>query len=137
MAERKNQNLKEIIDKYIEVSQERILAAENLYKDGLFRDSISRAYYAMLDICNAVLLTKGLEPKSHAGSIRLFSLHFIKTGIISDKFSAMLSRIEDKRAEADYTQLVDFTKDDAERILAKAKEFVSEVKSYLERAEFI
>lgn len=84
----------------------------------------------MHDASNAALLTKGLHPKTHSGSIRLFNMHFIKTGLALKRFAALLSRIEYRRSEADYT-MASFSREDAEKALDSAKEFVSEVKSIL------
>jgi len=61
---------------------ERLRTAEAALQIGSYRDSISRSYYAFLDTATAALITKDLVPQSHAGAIRLFGLHFVKSGII-------------------------------------------------------
>jgi uncharacterized protein (UPF0332 family) len=49
-----------------------------------------------------VLLTEGLEPKSHEGALRLFGLHFVKPGAFEAKDSHIFSKLMKLREEADY-----------------------------------
>ena len=48
---------------------------------GDYDSCVSRCYYAMFFMAEAVLLTKGLRASSHKGVISLFGEHFAKTGI--------------------------------------------------------
>lgn len=112
------------IQKHLEIASERLGSSETLLKTKHYKDSISRSYYAILDAANALLLTKKLKPKSHAGSIHLFGLHFVKTGIVPAKYGEWFSKIEKFRSDADYVAIIDFTKSDAQEALRKAKEFV-------------
>jgi hypothetical protein len=42
-------------------------AAQELLRLGLLNDAVSRAYYAALHFARALLLTEGVEPKTHGG----------------------------------------------------------------------
>lgn len=76
--------------------------ADVLFKSSEYDGSISRAYYAVFHFATALLLTKGLEARSHEALSRLFNLHFIKTGILPKNFSTILSHAQKAREEADY-----------------------------------
>src|SRR3990172_1979576 len=82
------------------------------------REEIKRAKEAMraanllFDNGWAVLVTKGLEPKSHEGALRLFGLHFVKKGIFSPSDSHIFSKLMKYREEADYNPTYTFTKED-------------------------
>jgi len=76
---------------------------------GLFT-SPSRLYYYIFYHVRALLLSKGLEPKTHEGSLRLLSLHFVKEGILSNKMSHIFSKLMKFREEADYNPSYVFTK---------------------------
>ena len=134
MAEADEGNLGKLIEDYIASARERIESAEHLLKIENFRDSISRAYYAFLDAADAVLLTRNVRPKSHAGTISQFSLYFIKTNIFEQKFIRWFKRIERARLEADYERQKTFTKEDAGEALKEAKEFVDAVASYIQES---
>ena len=73
----KRKNIREEMEK----AAETIDAATLLFDNGFLDDAISRLYYFILHSIKAVLLIKSLEPRSHEGALRLFSLHFVKEGI--------------------------------------------------------
>lgn len=87
---RSKEKLKVLIQGCMENSNERLKSAKLLLENGMYRDSISRSYYAFLDSAEALLLTKDLRPKSHAGTIALFNNHFIKTGILNKNMGSGL-----------------------------------------------
>jgi len=60
----------------------------------------------------ALLFTKGFEPKSHEGALRLLSLHFIKEGIFEPEIAHIFSRLMKYREEADYNPFYVFSKED-------------------------
>ena len=66
-----------------------------------------------------------MVPQSHAGAIKLFSLHYIKPGTIDRKYQRQFAKIEKARIEADYTHLRIFTKNEASEIFVEAGEFVN------------
>lgn len=87
------ENIKKDILEELNRAREALMSAELLFERGLLRDSISRLYYFVLYNVRALLLTKGLEPRSHEGALRLLSLHFIKEGILEPKMAHIFSRL--------------------------------------------
>lgn len=65
-------------------------AAETLLAADLHRDAISRACYACHHHLLALLLSRGLEPKTHAGGVSVFNAHFVRTGLFSSSFNRSL-----------------------------------------------
>ena len=131
--ERSVEELRRLIKEYLNSSHERLESADILFEAGKFRDSISRSYYAFLDAADALLLTKDLRPKSHAGTIRLCNQHFIKEGMLDRKYSRWFKRIEKARLEADYEREKQFSRQDARDALHEAKEFVNAIEELLPR----
>lgn len=68
-----------------------------LLKNEKFDGAVSRAYYAAYHYACAVLLTKGLEARSHQGVQRLFHLHFIRTGVFNPDVGVLLSHAQKAR----------------------------------------
>jgi uncharacterized protein (UPF0332 family) len=92
---------------------ENALAASTLLTEGGFlNDAVSRLYYSLLYRVRALLLTLGLEAKSHEGALRLLSLHFIKTGRLDPEVAHLFSRLMKYREEADYNPSYVFTVED-------------------------
>ena len=72
------ENMRANIESEITRADEAKRAAELLSRNDLVRDAVSKLYYYLLHQVQALLLTVGLEPRSHEGALRLFSLHFVK-----------------------------------------------------------
>jgi hypothetical protein len=77
-------------------------AAAVLLREGLQRDAMSRAYYVALHYARALLLLKDEEPKTHEGVLRRFSLHFVRTAVLTTDEGKLLGRLHKLREEADY-----------------------------------
>jgi uncharacterized protein (UPF0332 family) len=85
-------------------SDESLRAASVLLEAGLLHDAESRLYYAIYHAAMALLLTEGIEPRSHAGVASLLGLHFIKTGRMDADDGRLFARIQKYRIEADYSR---------------------------------
>ncbi|MEK9149604.1 MAG: HEPN domain-containing protein [Candidatus Desantisbacteria bacterium] len=129
---RSKEELKSLIEGYMKSSYERLSSAKLLLDAEKFRDSISRSYYAFLDAADALLLTKDLRPKSHSGTLRLFSQYFIKEGILDRKYSRWFKRIEKARLEADYERAKEFTQEETKEAFEEAKKFVETIEKLLQ-----
>ena len=112
-------------------------AANLLFNNGLSNDAISRLYYFVLYNIRALILTKGLEPKSHEGTLRLFGLHFVKEGIFDPKSSHVFSKLMKYREEADYNPSYVFTKEDFVEFRKEAEELVNRISLFLEEKGYL
>lgn len=77
-------------------------AAEALVAAGLPNDAISRAYYAAFHYARALLLAKGLDPKSHRGVLALLSQHWEHATGLPREAMAAIARLQTFRGLADY-----------------------------------
>ena len=59
-------------------------AASTLFESGLYEDSVSRAYYAVLHAAKAALATFGMFPTTHRAVRRMFGFHLIKSSAEKD-----------------------------------------------------
>ena len=55
----------------LENAKEKLNSAEVLLREKLFKDSLSRSYYAMFSAARALLATKELDSSKHSGVISL------------------------------------------------------------------
>ena len=115
--------MNELIALEIERGDEALKSAETLLTAGLYRDAMSRTYYAVLHYARALLATKGCFPKSHHGVMQLFSQHFIKTGVIAIETGRILARQQKFREESDYTVESRFSPEAIETEIADARHF--------------
>lgn len=108
-----------------------IQAAEVLLKEGLDDFSASRSYYAMFYVAEAILLTKDLSFSSHKAVAAAFGKEFIKTGELPSNLHGYLRDAFRLRQAGDYGSSLSFRKEDAQSLIAQAKEFISTVEEYL------
>jgi len=118
------ENKKKQFKIHISRAKENLKEAEILLKEGTYRGAISRAYYAFFEAAHAALITKGLTAKTHAGLIDLFNIHLVKTEEIPKEFARFYKEAKKAREEADYAFLKKFTKEEAEKIIKEAEEFL-------------
>ncbi len=106
--ENKKENLREEIQR----ASEAMKAAELLFENGFTKDAVAKLYYSLLYTVRAILLTEGLEPKSHEGALRLFGMHFVKHGVFQAGDSHVFSKLMKYREEADYNPSYVFIPED-------------------------
>ena len=75
-----------------------------------------------------MLVTRRLGMSKHSGALTLFSREFVKRGLLRRKWAR---RAFDRRLEADYAELVEFTIADAEDTLGQARTFIDHVRALL------
>lgn len=107
----------------IQRGNDSLKSAEALVELDLILDGLSRAYYAALHHARALLLSMDIIPKSHKGTITLFSLHFIKSGIIPKEFGVIFSILQKIREDSDYEIGTFYERDEAERLLEDTRLF--------------
>ena len=112
-------------------ARESLRAAETLTRDGLYADSISRAYYAILHAAKAALHVHDIVAESHPAVRRLFGLHLVKAGEIESEWSAYLTESLDDRLAADYDVEISFSRQEARSECRRTGEFLKRIKRYL------
>ncbi len=122
---------KEIIKGYIEAAKVKLDSAEILLKHSKYDDTVSRAYYAVFHCAQALLLSIGVKAESHSGVRQLFGLHFIKNEEFSKKYGKYLKKLKDDRENGDYGIFSILEKDDAQKAIKEAEEFIAETVRYL------
>lgn len=131
--ENKRENIREEIERAEKAKE----AAQLLMDNNFISDAISKLYYYLLYGIRALLLTKGLEPKSHEGALRLFGLYFVKEGVFVSKDSHIFSKLMKFREEADYNPSYVFTKEDFKDLAREAEELFFKIKAYLKEKNYL
>jgi uncharacterized protein (UPF0332 family) len=114
-------------------ADEAIKAADLLFDNDLVSDAISRLYYFILYHIRALLLSRGLEPRSHEGALRLLGLHFIREGFLEKSVAQVFSKLMKFREEADYNPVSMFSKEDYVEYRKEAMILADAIKRHLGR----
>jgi uncharacterized protein (UPF0332 family) len=126
-----DQSTQELIRGYLAKAEEKLGVVDRLLAQRDFEDAVSRAYYAAFYAAQALLLSEGLESRSHGGLVALIGLHFVKTGRLDKKFGRYLSNLMEDRQQSDYNVFSGMEKEDAEQSLSEAQAFVAEIRRQL------
>lgn len=110
----------------LQKATESLTSAEILFEADRSTDCVSRAYYAMHQATQALLLAHGIESTSHKGVRMLFGKHFVKTEKSDRRYAASLREAYDARLVADYSGEA-VTSEEAQHLLSDAQAFVAEV----------
>jgi uncharacterized protein (UPF0332 family) len=123
--------MKEDIAEIVQKAERSLNTAFSIFQNNDFDFAVSRAYYSMFYMAEAVLLTKGLSFSKHSGVISGFNQYFVKMKIFDTKYSKMLDAVSKGREVADYDYSHIFSKEKAQELLNNAKEFLEITKKYL------
>jgi len=107
----------------VQKAHESLGAAELLLNEDYAEFAISRAYYTMFYIAQALLLDRELAFSSHAAVISAFGREFAKTGLIPSEFHRYLIDSMELRHIADYRG-EPIGKDEAQTQIERAKQFL-------------
>lgn len=115
-------------------SDDALRAAKALLGIGVLRDSVSRLYYCALHAARALLLSEGLEARSHSGVLSLLSLHFVKPGRVPAELGIVFRRVQAFRESADYTRGFVMTQAELEAEIAAVEALREQIRTYLQTA---
>ncbi len=115
----------------IERSEAELNAAVLLHDKGFYFKSIASSYYSIYHAAKALLLLKGVDPKTHEGVERMFSLYYIKTKEFDLKVGRAIGRLMKMREEADYYPEVVFISEESEEAIKMAGDFLEKAKSII------
>jgi len=128
------QEKQDLIKYRIERAFENFEAAQLLFDNEKFFNSVTAIYYSAFQIVLAVLLTKDISIKTHKSVLNNFSKYFIKDEIFPREFGRLLNKLMDYRSHADYADFVELTKEEVEDLLNQTKIFLDELNKYIQKS---
>lgn len=115
----------------LRAGEEALRSSHILLREGMWADAISRAYYAMVYAARALLLTKGMSPRTHRGVVQVFGREFVVSGRFPVDLAKLLTATMAFRDRADYGPREGLTQDDARRAMEGAERFLEAAKKIL------
>ncbi|MHB2021439.1 MAG: HEPN domain-containing protein [Candidatus Xenobia bacterium] len=113
------------------LSDQAWVAAEGLVSLRLWRPAVSQYYYAVYHAAMSALLSRELEPKTHAGVHAEFNRAFIHSTLLPAELSSALRHRGQEREAADYKRAAVFTPQNAEEARTDAAMFRTAVQALL------
>ena len=107
--------------------------AEQMANLELWDLAANRYYYACFHAAQALLVCDGLSAHTHAGTLGVFGINFVKTGKIDKELGAFFSRMEQLRMKADYNCEYDVTQKEVETMSEPAHNFLAAIKELMKQ----
>ena len=121
------------LSKYrFETSLEALSDAKIMYENERYKNTLNRAYYAIFHAIRAVNALSGFDSSKHSGVIAYFNQIYVKEGVFTKELSKIIRMASENREKADYLDFFIASKEEAERQILRAEEFVDAIKMYLE-----
>ena len=121
-----------------------IKEAEKTFEDAKFLlegkrygSAINRAYYAAFHCAQALIRSKEIFTKTHAGTHSKFGELFVKTDLFPKDIGEYLKRLAGYRTAADYTYEVSVSPKIASQSVDYAQKFLAQTKKYFEEQDSI
>jgi uncharacterized protein len=119
------------IESYLRKADKSVRAARILFDNGIYEDSMSRAYYAMHYAARAALLTEKVAPKTHRGLISEFGNKLVRMGTLTKKELEELSAGLRYRLKSDYEPDFEIDKADLKEQISNAEKFIESIKKFI------
>lgn len=116
----------------IEKSKTYMKSAQVLIQLPDYESAVSRIYYAMFYLTQALLHTQNVQVSTHTGVNQQFGKLFIKTGIFPKEFGRYLSYAAQRRSTGDYEIYNRIDQETAEDLFQMAQIFNQALTEYLQ-----
>ena len=120
---------KNLINKEITAAESDLKDSKDVLDLGKYKLATITAYYSMFHAARAMLYSKGYREKSHFCLRVAIKNLFVDNNLLEPSFLDDYDMAKDLRENADYKS--DFSKENAEQLIAKAKKFLEKTKILL------
>ena len=90
-------------------------------------------YYAVFHAVNALFIHDGLQSNSHKGSHALFSMHYIKTGVLPSDFGRLYNNLQTLREKSDYNCYYNVTEQEISEGIELASRFIDAIEKLIDK----
>lgn len=106
------------------LAREAVAEARYLLEGGFSRAAVARAYYAVYHASRALLLAKGVDPKTHEGLRRMLGLHCVLPGELEPKAADLVAKLAYQREASDYAADRPVSRAEAQDAVAQAETYL-------------
>lgn len=123
--------VEQLVQVRLSQSKESLLEAQTLFKAGLYRGTVNRAYYAMFYAVLSLAVLRQEVTSKHSGVITFFDREFIKPGLLARDLSRVLHFAYQRRQENDYASVYTVSEEEAHQAITDAHSFIESIEIYL------
>jgi uncharacterized protein (UPF0332 family) len=127
------QEREELVAYKIARAKETLSEVELHIQNKLWITAVNRLYYACFYAVGALLTDREIESQTHSGTKQMFSLHFIKPGIIKPESGKFYSTIFSLRQTGDYDAFITFEEETVNALLAPATDLITQIENIISK----
>ena len=121
---------KDLVLYRIQTSRDNLKSARILFQAEEYKGANNRAYYAIFHAINAIHAVKGKAYKRHKDAVANFNKEYVKTEIFPREMGRKISEAEEIRHASDYDDFYIASREEAERQITVAEEFIQLSEKY-------
>ena len=114
----------------MEQAEETLTAAKMCLEYHLYKDCINRSYYVAFYAVKAVLAIEGVDFKRHKDAVANFNKDYVKTSVFPREMGRKIGQAEEIRHASDYDDFYIASKEESERQISVADEFIILAEKY-------
>lgn len=114
-------------------AEDSLKVAAHCLKEGLYKDSINRSYYAAFYAVNAILALSTVDFKRHKDVMGYFNKEYVAKEIFPREIGRKLGTLQRVREKSDYDDFYIASREKAEEQFQTAELVIGEVKKYLDK----
>lgn len=127
-----------VLSRYrFQTGQEALSDARLMYENGRYKNALNRAYYAIFHAIRAVNALTGFDSSKHSGVIAYFNQNYVKNEIFPKELSKLIRLASENREKADYLDFFIASREEAEKQIQRAEQFLEAIEKYLHEQEVI
>ena len=120
-----------LVNMQVERTRRFVKQADEMMEMGYSDMAVNRFYYACFHIVQALFIQREIVAHTHSGMLTQFSLHFVKTEMVSLEDGSFLARLFQLRQKADYNCAYDITKEEALSLKEPTHAFVEKIEKLI------
>ena len=114
-------------------AEDSLKVAAHCLKEGLYKDSINRSYYAAFYAVKAILALSTVDFKRHKDVMGYFNKEYVAKEIFPREIGRKLGTLQRVREKSDYDDFYIASREKAEEQFQTADLVIGEVKKYLDK----
>lgn len=115
---------RDIVCYRMENARKMLAEVESHRENGFYNTAVNRMYYACYYAATAMLISLGIEVKSHDGVRLNLGSHVVMAGRLSPELGRFYSRLFSKRSTGDYDDFINHTLETVDELLPQARLFI-------------
>ena len=124
---------RELINYRIARAKEAIEEVDILIKSKKFNAAVTRMYYGVFYVTNALILIDNFSTSKHSQIIGYFNKNYIKEKVIDPKIGKFLNRAYELRTRSDYGEFIEYSESEINSYFKEMKDFIYNVENIINK----